>query len=221
MTTHQDRSHPVKLQEIADSHYAQVGRRSGKPPRYFDTYEELFESKRAEPLRLLELGVKAGGSARIWREYFPNATIVGLDFSPPPTGYPAGAHYVEGRQEDPDALARACDLGAPFDIIIDDAAHVGTLAKISHGFLYDAHLKPGGHYILEDYGVALTRPEWPDAHPYEPPVDDGNRLPSFEYGMVGLIKQLVDQHLLRRDPIRIDIRPGLTVLHKRARPVAS
>jgi hypothetical protein len=203
----------VRLRDLADAHGAGVG--ASKPHRYYEIYEELLEPIRNEPLRLLELGVESGRSVSTWCDYLPNSTIVGLDFHDRPSDYPARAHYIQGRQEDPAALARACEIGSPFDVIIDDAAHVGKLAKASFGCLFEPHLLPGGFYVLEDFGTALTRPNWADAHPYDDPVDEENRLPSFEYGMIGLLKQIIDQLVLGRTPIRVDVRPGVAVVHKR------
>ena len=35
--------------------------------------------------------------------------------------------------------------------------------------------------------------------------------------MIGLVKQLIDQLVLRRDPARVDVRPGVVVVHKKPR----
>jgi hypothetical protein len=203
----------MSLHDLAVGHGAGLG--LSKPHRYYDIYEEFLAPLRKEPLHLLELGVESGRSIRIWCDYLSEATVVGLDLGQRPDDYPPRAHYVQGRQEDKAALSRACKIASPFDVIIDDAAHVGTLAKASFAYLFKRHLAPGGIYILEDFGTALTRSNWSDAHPYDVPVDQDNRLPSFDYGMVGLVKQLIDQLVLRRNPVRVDVRPGVAVIHKR------
>ena len=156
---------PMTLHELADAHGAGVG--ASKPHRYYEIYEELLERLRDQPLHLLELGVESGRSISTWCDYLPNATVVGLDIHERPDDYPARAHYVQGRQEDTSVLARACKIASPFDVIIDDAAHVGRLAKASFAFLFERHLKPGGCYVLEDFGTSLTKPNWPDAHAYK------------------------------------------------------
>jgi hypothetical protein len=33
--------------------------------------------------------------------------------------------------------------------------------------------------------------------------------------MIGLLKQIIDQLVLGRPPIRVDVRPGVAVVHKR------
>lgn len=51
---------------------------------YIEIYENLFESKKYESNNILEIGIgnvykKNGGSIKLWKDYFPNSTIYGLD----------------------------------------------------------------------------------------------------------------------------------------------
>src|SRR5215203_706034 len=46
---------------------------------YTPYYEEYLQHRRFRALTLLELGVWKGASLRMWRDYFPSATIVGID----------------------------------------------------------------------------------------------------------------------------------------------
>jgi len=211
-----DRVPVMDLREIVEREY-ESGRGAGKPWHYWAVYQEFLEARRGDPLRLLELGVESGRSARIFREYLPNATIVGLDYHERPERLPESVHFVRGKQQDSAALEQAVVLGGPFDVVVDDAAHVGTMAKASHEFLYKDHVAPGGYYIFEDWGVALRKKGWADYHPYEPPIDDGDLLPSFSYGMVGLVKQQIDGLLLRGDPRAVTVRPGVVVTRKAPR----
>jgi len=45
---------------------------SDKGPTYITLYERFFERLRDKPVRLLELGIAAGGSLRYWAGYFPH-----------------------------------------------------------------------------------------------------------------------------------------------------
>src|SRR5215207_9797134 len=49
---------------------------------YLVHYDELLESMRQEHIDILEIGVYAGSSIRMWHEYFPAARIVGVDVNP-------------------------------------------------------------------------------------------------------------------------------------------
>jgi hypothetical protein len=178
-----------------------------KPNHYLDFYHRIFKSRRLEQISLLEIGVADGASARMWRDYFPNANIVGLDVIPPSTQIlelqaQRKIDYVQGDQSDEASLAKTVRLAGDggFDVIIDDAAHIGTLAKASFGYLFNNGLKPGGLYIIEDVGTAyFAAGSFPDSRAFADPADivDSSgtitRFPSHDYGMIGFLKQLVDE----------------------------
>lgn len=42
-----------------------------------EVYEDLFKYIRTSVKRMLEIGVDNGGSILMWREYFPEASIIG------------------------------------------------------------------------------------------------------------------------------------------------
>ena len=46
---------------------------------YLDLYEILLSSKKETAKNILEIGIFDGGSIKLWHDYFPNATIYGLD----------------------------------------------------------------------------------------------------------------------------------------------
>jgi predicted O-methyltransferase YrrM len=172
-----------------------------KPDYYFDIYASYFDSMRERPLEILELGIYSGASLLIWREYFPNAKIVGLDISPP---HPALEPYkaegrilsVQGNQGNPSDLQRCLDLTSEgrFDVIIDDASHKGSLSRASFDFLFVNGLKEQGLYFVEDFATSYA-PDFGGAVFTQPPplnMED-NVFPSHEVGMIGWLKQLVDE----------------------------
>lgn len=113
---------------------------------YMPFYEQHLAHRRHQPLTLLELGVKRGASLRVWRDWFPNAKIVGLDRKPPIEV--DGCTIIQGSQDDPTAITTLAEHG-PFDIIIDDASHDSSKTITSFELLYP-HLNPAGMYIIED-----------------------------------------------------------------------
>jgi hypothetical protein len=91
---------------------------------------------------------------------------------------------VRGYQDDPEPLALACKLsGGAFDLIIDDCAHIGHIAKRSFAQLFVPHLVPGGVYLLPFEAPALMS------------AVGAIDFPSHTNGMLGVAKQLVD-HLM-------------------------
>jgi SAM-dependent methyltransferase len=170
--------------------------------QYLQWYDPFFEPFLGREVSLLELGIFKGGSLLMWRDYFPKGSIVGIDRTLP-AGFtpPDRIKIFEGDQTDFKFLSKAANATAPagFDIIIDDASHMGEFTKLSFWHLFDKHLKPGGIYAIEDWGTGYF-PNWPDGaaldlEEYKKPRDSKypNQFSSHNHGMVGFIKQLVDE----------------------------
>lgn len=137
---------------------------------YLRNYEEYFRPLRGRDVRLLELGVLKGGSLLLWRDYFERGVIAGLDLNPAPIEDPTGRIRIyQGGQQDTELLDRIARECAPegFDVIIDDCSHVGELARVSFWHLFEHHLKPGGLYVIEDWGTGYWD-FWPDGVRYHP-----------------------------------------------------
>lgn len=185
------------LLDIADRLYG--GDPYRKPAVYLQEYERLFAPLRDRPIRFLEIGVHRGISMQLWREYFPQAHVVGLDNHPAPPDFPGEPrfHFVHGGQDDPALLQRAIDsAGGQFDVVLDDASHLGALTARSFAFLFEHGLAPGGIYIIEDLCTAFTSGGDFDAAPYCP-AEIGlpgmpRVFPNHEHGMIGLVKQIMD-----------------------------
>lgn len=135
---------------------------------YTEHYERHVGHLRNMPVRLLEIGVLRGGSLQMWQEYFLQGLIVGLDLEPNPfTKMPDRVRFYQGSQDDGALLDKVAGECAPdgFDIVIDDAAHVGELSRASYRNLFVKHLKRGGVYVVEDWGTGYWD-SWPDGATY-------------------------------------------------------
>jgi hypothetical protein len=174
-----------------------------KPTSYLEHYEHFFRDLRHREIRLLELGIYKGASLLMWRDYFSHGLIAGLDFDEASIDDPSGRiSTYRGLQQDCDLLDRIAREVAPdgFDIIIDDASHIAEYTQISFWHLFEKHLKSGGIYIIEDWGTGYW-PDWPDGEKCDlarqrTPARSffkKPRLRTHQYGMVGFIKQLVDE----------------------------
>jgi hypothetical protein len=132
--------------------------------RYLDKYAPMLEPWVGKSITLLEFGILKGGSLRLWHDYFPFSKIVGVDLKLPEGFQPVdNIHMYEGNQADTKFLSEVANEMAPggFDIIIDDASHIGRLTKISFWHLFENHLKPGGLYVIEHWGTGYWE-DWPD-----------------------------------------------------------
>jgi SAM-dependent methyltransferase len=139
-----------------------------KSSTYIARYQREFAHLLDKPIKLLELGVQRGGSMYLWRDLLPKATIVGLDLNEISIEDDSGRiHVYRGYQQDPEVLDRLAAERAPdgFDVIIDDASHLGRYTAESFWHLFPRHLKPGGIYVIEDWGCGYW-PAWSDGHVY-------------------------------------------------------
>jgi 23S rRNA U2552 (ribose-2'-O)-methylase RlmE/FtsJ len=181
------------------------------PHGYLETYDAVLAPYLDRALKLLELGIHRGGSLHLWRDYFPRGEITGVDIELP-TGFIPGerVQMFQGDQADVAFLSTLAQQAAPdgFDVIIDDASHIAAMTERAFWFLFDHHLRPGGLYVIEDWGTGYWA-DWPDGQAITPFADVRGRLmrripqrfsgrlgipfPSHDYGTVGFIKQLVDE----------------------------
>jgi hypothetical protein len=179
---------------------------------YTPVYHALFDRRRHDPLRLLEIGIgtmlpdvhssmrgfalaeyRPGGSLRAWRDYFGRADIYGVDVQPD-TQFSeerittclcdsTDAAHVESR------FRRLS--GLRFDIIIDDGSHVdANQLKTLENFY--PHLNDGGLYVVEDIhsdSTLMTRPEVLE------PLCHGD--PFFFAGMMNTMCVVYRRHLER------------------------
>ena len=106
-----------------------------------------------------------------------------------------------GDQADTALLSRIAAEVAPegFDLIIDDCSHIGALTKTSFWHLFDRHLKPGAIYVIEDWATGYWD-WWPDGRIPVAEPDAALRMPNHDAGMVGFIKQLIDELPTKPDP---------------------
>jgi hypothetical protein len=132
---------------------------------YTKHYSRYFDPMRQDKLKLLEIGVDKGFSLKSWKEYFPNAELVGLDILDLKKFEEDRIHVEMGDQRDTDFLKKVNDKYGPFDIIIDDGSHHNEDMKASFDFLFPL-LKPGGMYVVED----LHSCYWGETHGSGDPV---------------------------------------------------
>lgn len=131
--------------------------KASKPDWYTPAYHRFFSEWRDRPLRLLEIGVSRGGSLQMWREYFPKATIFGVDVNPETlqwNGRIRDCSVTLVDQGSPEALqAFVAGTGGNFDLVVEDGGHLMHQQISSFNVLFP-HVVPGGAYALEDYGTS-------------------------------------------------------------------
>jgi hypothetical protein len=179
--------------------------------RYLEVYDPILIPWVGKAITVLEIGVYRGGSLKLWRDYFPRGTIVGIDRKLAQDFHLGERIQIfEGSQADEKFLSKVANETAPggLDIIIDDASHIGELTRTTFWHLFDHHLKPGGLYAIEDWGTGYLD-DFSDGKRFDPKPSILGRVrsvlaqrfssrtkvpvPCHSYGMVGFIKELVDE----------------------------
>ena len=172
-----------------------------KPGYFYDRYETYFAPFADSPIAMIELGVHAGDSLKVFSTYFPRGSVLGVDIADPRldlSQFP-NATFELGDQRNGDQLRDFSARYAPkgWDIIIDDASHYGSWSRLTFEALYPM-LRPGGLYVVEDWQTGYWD-DWPDGQRYQDIgviVPDGHippRVPSHDTGMVGFVKSLIDE----------------------------
>lgn len=121
-----------------------------KAVNYSEAYENCFSKLRNDIKLIFEIGVNRGGSVRGWKEYFPNAIIVGIEIDRKFWFKDDRIKIHIGDATDNlfiNFLIK--EYGIP-DIVIDDGSHFSSDIKKSFKLLYD---KAKTCYAIEDYGT--------------------------------------------------------------------
>jgi cephalosporin hydroxylase len=124
----------------------------GNPHTYIEYYESQFEPQQARA-RILEIGIKTGGSLLLWSRYFDTVRVVGVDIA---ATWSAPRPFQSELVQNPNVkLIWNQDSTLPFgveglfDFVIDDGAH--DIETQWRTFQNCWHLvAPGGSYFIED-----------------------------------------------------------------------
>lgn len=121
---------------------------------YTPHYDRIFSPFRNDPIRMLEIGVNAGGSILMWLEYFLRAEVYGIDIVRNESINDPRYHYVKGDQGSRQFWSEfSADHSEPWDIVIDDGSHQSSHILVSFECLWP-RVKLGGFYIIEDLNCA-------------------------------------------------------------------
>lgn len=123
---------------------------------YTQHYHYHFHPFRKRSFNLLEIGIggydnpwDGGHSLRMWKSYFPKATIYGLDIH---DKSPHSEHRIKiykGSQIDETLLHQVVKDSGGFDIIIDDGSHFNEHVIKTFQILFPL-LNANGIYAIED-----------------------------------------------------------------------
>lgn len=127
-------------------------------------YEDVFSQYKNKPTNLLEIGVLKGESLKLWRDYFKEGNIVGIDIfirekfdyvSKNLKDFDVKIELLDSFKEDVYSVNARQDFidkynsKGGFDIIIDDGLHTAE-SQYKSFYNFKPLMNPGGVYIIED-----------------------------------------------------------------------
>lgn len=166
---------------------------------YTPHYQRHFESFRDKPVTLLEIGIggwtdgigyadktRGGSSLRMWKAFFPQGRIYGLDIQDKSFHDEPRIKTFRGSQDDEIFLKKVIDeIGAP-DIIIDDGSHYTHHVIKTFEVLFPL-LKTGGIYAVEDlqtsYWFSTEEEDWNGSEDLSAPHTSMNFFKKFVDGL--------------------------------------
>lgn len=141
-----------ELQELGKKYGTDKSQHSYANKTYLDVYYPYFKDLKNNKINFLEIGVKDGCSHRLWKHFFTNSSVYGLDIDPRCKQYEQDRIKIfTGSQSDSSVINDMIKYSGNFDIILDDGSHLNELTIKSFELLFP-HLNSGGLYIIEDLG---------------------------------------------------------------------
>jgi len=137
---------------------------------YLNFYEDQMKSNRNIHTKLLEIGTLRGGSMMLWKRFFTDYEMHGLDYAKDPFNFcPLEDHPQYGQPSPFEGELKgnpnihlhfgtdSMDVGYSnntfddnyFDYILDDGDHTGHAQYLTF-VAYFSKLKSGGKYFIED-----------------------------------------------------------------------
>lgn len=124
----------------------------------YHNFTDFYESelKNDKVRMMLEIGILSGNSLRMWKDFYPDAMVIGIDVQEP--------------LDIPNVICLNCDAtdilrlkelfeGIEFDLIVDDGSHKTDDQIKTFNHLFYNNLRSGGVYICEDIHTS-NRPEY-------------------------------------------------------------
>lgn len=138
------------LQNLGLKYGTDKSRHQYKNVSYLDIYARHFEKVRYDVKTFVEIGVLNGSSLKMWKEYFPNAIIYGIDIDPRCSEFEEDRIKIFiGDQNDDDFLTKVKNQIGEIDILLDDGSHITTHQIKTFNYLHSS-IKQGGFFAIED-----------------------------------------------------------------------
>jgi trans-aconitate methyltransferase len=134
------------VDKLADLYSLTDKKRQGFTP----LYDMLFAPFKLSVTKVLEIGIHRGDSLRMWRDFFPNATIYGWDKDPQFVFQEPRIKTRAVDHDDKEQVRLALDeIGGNMNIVIEDGSHwMSSQQRLLAWCL--PYVGSGGLYVTED-----------------------------------------------------------------------
>lgn len=154
----------MNLTALANKFDSDKGTTGGRSPhRYTYVYDLIFYHLRNKKINFLEIGLCRGGpelhgdidreawspSIEMWKEYFPNANIIGFDISDFSGQEDDRFSFIRGDSGKEEDMVKLSSFKPYYDVILEDASHASYHQQMAIKHLW-AKLSSGGMMIIED-----------------------------------------------------------------------
>jgi len=146
-----DKSKKINSKSQIFESFKKVKKFSMKWESYFNVYEKIFEKFKGQKITFVEVGVSAGGSLQMWRDFFgDNARIIGIDLNPEAKILEQdGFEIFIGNQSDPKFWKKFYNKIGMIDILLDDGGHK-NIQQINTVHNSIENINDGGLIVVED-----------------------------------------------------------------------
>jgi len=121
---------------------------NGYIPAYLD-----IAAKLGPAARVCEIGVLSGDSLSLWQELYPRGMVAGVD-SVEGRHWPDGTRKIVCDQASDELPFLLSHYSMQWDLIVDDASHIGSLTARTFELLWPL-VAPDGYYVIEDWFIGL------------------------------------------------------------------
>lgn len=124
--------------------------------RFYPRFLEAYRSLDGE-YGMLEIGIEENKSLMMWKTYFPNLFIYGVDIGVESAG--ERFRIFKCDQSDKEAVSNIVknEIHHHICYINDDGSHIPEHQILCFDYLFDNLLIPGGTYIIEDIETSYWR----------------------------------------------------------------
>jgi hypothetical protein len=148
-------------------------------------YDHFLIPLKYKNINVLEIGVDDLRSLKMWLDFFPNASIYGLDINEKEFNYERGTIF-KGDQSKKTDLKKVVKKIGKCMFIIDDGSHVPEHQLKTFNYLFNECLDYGGVYIIEDIETSY----WKKSELYGYPIDAGYK--NEKVNIVEIFKNILD-----------------------------